>query len=96
MSAGNRASQDEVPGADQGLAGGAIASLRRECERVDKITVANSLIDELEAKLSSIDSLGALIAAAHLDAAIDALCREFDVVRDISEPASAARDAPAC
>jgi hypothetical protein len=53
---------------------------------VDKVSVANSLIDELEDKLSSVETLGALIAAAHLDAAIDALCREFDVERDLSEP----------
>lgn len=59
---------------------------QRETTWVDKIAIANSLVDELEDRLASLETLGALLAAAHLDAAIDALCREFDVVRDFSEP----------
>lgn len=53
---------------------------------VDKIAIANSLVGDLEDRLSSLEDLGALIAAAHLDAAIDALCREFDVARNQSDP----------
>lgn len=53
---------------------------------MDNAAIANSLVGELEQKLSSVESLGALIAAAHLDAAIDALCREFDVTRELSDP----------
>lgn len=59
---------------------------RQEYRRVGNASLANSLVDELEDKLSSLDTLGALIAAAHLDAAIDALCRELDVTRDSSDP----------
>jgi hypothetical protein len=47
--------------------------------------IAKSLVTELQARLVEIESIGALVAAAHLDAAIDALCREFGVQRDASD-----------
>ena len=46
---------------------------------------AQSLVANLEARLLDIESLGALVAAAHLEAAIDALCREFDLTRKASD-----------
>lgn len=53
---------------------------------MDEVAIAKSLVDELEAKLSSLEALGALVAAAHLDAAIDAFCRDLDVTREPSDP----------
>lgn len=46
--------------------------------------IAKSLVNELQARLAEIESIGALVAAAHLEAAIDALCREFGIERDAS------------
>ena len=53
---------------------------------MDKVAIASSVIDELEAMLGKLEALGALIAAAHLDAAINALCGEFEVFRGQSDP----------
>lgn len=53
---------------------------------MDKVAIAKSLLAELESSLAKLESLDALIAAAHLDAAIDALCRELDIARDLSDP----------
>ena len=72
-------------GLDQ-ASGTKMSTSQRETSWVDKIAIVNSLVDELEDRLASLETLGALLAAAHLDAAIDALCREFDVTRDFSEP----------
>ncbi|WP_232492256.1 hypothetical protein [Novosphingobium kaempferiae] len=44
---------------------------------VDKYTIAKSLITDLEAHLSKMEEIGALVAAAHLAAAVEALKREF-------------------
>lgn len=46
--------------------------------------IAKSLVTELQARLTEIESIGALVAAAHLEAAIEALCREFGVPRNAS------------
>lgn len=46
--------------------------------------MAQSLVTELQKRLLEIEAMGALVAAAHLDAAIEALCREFDVHREAS------------
>ncbi|SFG06118.1 hypothetical protein SAMN05518801_106205 [Novosphingobium sp. CF614] len=53
---------------------------------MEKVAIAESLVVELEAELAKLEQLGALIAAAHLDAAINALCREFNIERNRSEP----------
>ncbi|WP_238539123.1 hypothetical protein [Novosphingobium sp. AP12] len=46
--------------------------------------IAKSLVTELQARLVEMETIGALVAAAHLEAAIEALCREFGVPRDAS------------
>ncbi|WP_236710633.1 hypothetical protein [Novosphingobium barchaimii] len=46
---------------------------------------AKSLLAELEARLIDMESLGALVAAAHLDSAIVSLCREFNLPRKASD-----------
>ncbi|MCT2401063.1 hypothetical protein [Novosphingobium mangrovi (ex Huang et al. 2023)] len=53
---------------------------------MSKADIAKSLVAELEAVLPRIEAIDALLAAAHLDAAIDALCSEFDIARNISDP----------
>jgi hypothetical protein len=53
---------------------------------VNKVAIAKSLVDELETKLPHLEAIDALIAAAHVDAAINALCKEFDITRDVSDP----------
>jgi hypothetical protein len=52
---------------------------------VNKDGTAKSLVAELEARLADVESLGALIAAAHLEAAIEALCRELGLPREASD-----------
>lgn len=46
---------------------------------VDKYAIANSLVTNLEAHLSEMENIGALVAAAHLAAAVEALRREFRI-----------------
>ena len=53
---------------------------------MDKAAIAASVIDELEVCLAKLEQLDALVAAAHLDAAITTLCDEFDISRGFSVP----------
>ena len=43
--------------------------------------IAEALLGELTARLADLDRIDAMIAAAHLDAAIEALCRQFKLFR---------------
>ncbi|WP_170065822.1 hypothetical protein [Novosphingobium guangzhouense] len=52
---------------------------------MNKDAIAKSLAADLEARLGQLEAIGALLAAAHLDAAIDALCREFGIPRNASD-----------
>ena len=52
---------------------------------VNKDENAKSLLADLEARLIDMESLGALVAAAHLDAAIVSVCREFNLPRKASD-----------
>jgi hypothetical protein len=47
--------------------------------------MARSLVQDLEARLDTVEVLGAFVAAAHLDAAIEALCREYRLKRKASD-----------
>ncbi|WP_235037471.1 MULTISPECIES: hypothetical protein [unclassified Novosphingobium] len=51
---------------------------------MNKDEIAKSLLAELEARLVDMEALGALVSAAHLEAAIESLCREFDLPREAS------------
>lgn len=51
---------------------------------MNKDETAKSLAAELEARLIDMERLGALIAAAHLEASIESLCREFGLQREAS------------
>ncbi|WP_243990360.1 hypothetical protein [Novosphingobium album (ex Hu et al. 2023)] len=53
---------------------------------MDKVAAATSVKDELEACLMKLEELNALMAAAHLDAAINALCDELGLSRGKSDP----------
>ena len=44
---------------------------------VNNEAIATTLAADLEARLPDLEALGALVAAAHLQAAIDSLRREF-------------------
>jgi len=48
---------------------------------VNNDSIARALIIELDARLADIERLGSSVAAAHLSAAIDALCRDFGIER---------------
>ncbi len=50
-----------------------------------KHTEAQALVRSLGEALIALDTLGAATAAAHVDAAIEALCRQHCVVREGSE-----------
>ncbi|WP_404480982.1 hypothetical protein [Novosphingobium sp. BL-52-GroH] len=52
---------------------------------MNKDVTARSLVAELEARLLDMETLGALVATAHLEAAIEALCRQFDLQREASD-----------
>lgn len=49
---------------------------------VNNNTIARSLVDELTTRLMYLEEIGALVAAAHIDTAIDILRRDFDLPRD--------------
>ncbi|MEE4450010.1 hypothetical protein [Novosphingobium resinovorum] len=51
---------------------------------MNKDAIAKSLVADLESRLGEIEAIGALVAAAHLETAIEALCREFDIPRKAS------------
>lgn len=53
---------------------------------MSKQGIAQSLASDLEARLEDLERLGALVAAAHLESAIEALCREFNLSRNVSAP----------
>lgn len=52
---------------------------------MNKAEIATSVLADLETRLLEIEAIGALHAAAHLDAAIEALCRECGVERKSSK-----------
>lgn len=54
--------------------------------RVEKVATTESLIVELKSRLDKLERLGALVAAAHLDACINALSRDFRFRPDQSDP----------
>jgi hypothetical protein len=51
---------------------------------VNTVDIAIQVAAEIEAVLSKVEALGALVAAAHLDSAIESLCREFNLPRTSS------------
>ncbi|WP_197063511.1 hypothetical protein [Novosphingobium malaysiense] len=53
---------------------------------MDKIAIAKSLANDLEKHLCTLETIGALVAAAHLDAAVASLRQTFDIPVDKSEP----------
>lgn len=68
-----------------------IGSGRRHCflplenAWVNKDAIAKSLAADLEKRLDQLEEIGAMIAAAHLQAAIESLCREFGIPRKASD-----------
>jgi len=42
---------------------------------------AKRLAKELSAKIPELERCGALLAAAHLQASVDALCKQFDIAK---------------
>jgi hypothetical protein len=52
---------------------------------VNKDAIAKSLAADLETRLDQLEEIGAMIAAAHLQAAIESLCREFGIPRKASD-----------
>ena len=51
---------------------------------MDKHSIAKSLAAELSARLADLEAIGALFAAAHLAAAVEALSRDFSLSPDAS------------
>lgn len=52
---------------------------------VNKDAIAKSLAADLETRLGQLEEIGAMVAAAHLETAIEALCREFGIPREASD-----------
>ncbi|GAB7555716.1 hypothetical protein QUC32_16700 [Novosphingobium resinovorum] len=52
---------------------------------MNKDAIAKSLAADLETRLDQLEEIGAMIAAAHLQAAIESLCREFGIPRKASD-----------
>ena len=48
------------------------------------VKTAQAVLSELAQRLCDLDALGAPIAAAYVDTAIEALCRQFNLARDRS------------
>lgn len=46
-----------------------------------QVEAAEAVLSELAARLSDLDALDAPVAAAHVDTAIEALCRQFNLAR---------------
>ncbi|HUD30060.1 MAG TPA: hypothetical protein VMQ93_14405 [Novosphingobium sp.] len=47
--------------------------------------IAETLAIDLQARLADMEAIGALVAAAHLEASIEALRRQFGLPREASE-----------
>lgn len=47
---------------------------------------ARELVEELNRQVGDLELIGALIAAAHVDAAVETLCKEFKIERNTSVP----------
>lgn len=56
---------------------------------------AKQVVQELSRHLVGLEALEALVAAAYLETAIDALCKEFNIERNISVPDQPSEDGPA-
>ncbi|MFT4054446.1 MAG: hypothetical protein QM681_08055 [Novosphingobium sp.] len=52
---------------------------------MNKDAIAKSLAADLETRLGQLEEIGAMVAAAHLETAIEALCREFGIPRKASD-----------
>lgn len=46
---------------------------------------ASLIVDELEKFLLALEGLGAFVAAAHVEAAIEACCKQFEIERKSSK-----------
>ncbi len=55
-----------------------------EIAEVNEKERARQLVDGLSRALVEMESLGSLVAAAHLDAAIETLVKEFNIERNLS------------
>jgi hypothetical protein len=53
---------------------------------VNETAAAEQAVRSLSGILSQLDRIGAYGAGAHVDSAIAALCRQFDLKRNISDP----------
>lgn len=49
-----------------------------------EVESARQLVDGLSKALAEMESIGSLIAAAHVDAAIEALAKDFNIERNLS------------
>jgi hypothetical protein len=58
--------------------------LLQEIAQVKEVESARRLVDGLSKALVEMESLGSLIAAAHVDAAIETLTKEFNIERNLS------------
>lgn len=52
---------------------------------VNTYGIAETLAIDLQARLADMEAIGALVAAAHLEASIEALRRQFGLPREASE-----------
>lgn len=59
---------------------------------MNKDAIARSLVAELSALLDEIEVIDALFAAAHVEAAIDALRRQFALANEASNTDEATQD----
>ncbi|MGF7152811.1 hypothetical protein [Novosphingobium gossypii] len=59
---------------------------------MNKDAIANSLIAKLSAHLDEIEVIDAMVAAAHVEAAIDALRRQFAIANEVSNTDEATQD----
>jgi hypothetical protein len=56
-----------------------------ETNAVTKHDSARNIVEELQQKLAELDAIGAEVAAAHLDSAIQALRRQFQLNLEYSD-----------
>ncbi|KQM17499.1 hypothetical protein ASE49_10690 [Novosphingobium sp. Leaf2] len=59
---------------------------------MNKNAAADAVLTELYGCIARLDDLGASLAAIHVDAAIESLCRQFTLARRTSDTDQAARD----